>query len=44
LVVLIWGVTPSNVVNGGMIVEGSLVDGVLYFGKANPKRVSIPTK
>ncbi len=41
---LVFGVTPSNVVNGGMDVEGSLDVGVLYFGKAKPKRVSTPIK
>ncbi len=36
--------TPSNEVNGGMEEEGSFEVGVLYFGKAKPKRVSIPIK
>jgi len=40
--VFVCGVTPSNVVNGGIADEGSLDVGVLYFGKAKPKRVSIP--
>ncbi len=42
--VFTWGVTPSNVVNGGIVVECSLVVDDLYFGKAKPKRVSIPRK
>ncbi len=38
----VCGVPPSNLVNGGFADEGSLDVGVLYFGKAKPKRVSIP--
>jgi hypothetical protein len=39
-----WGVTPSKVVNGGIECEGSFGVDDLYFGKAKPKRVSIPTR